>query len=84
MRKALLSRSESLVTTLTEKLMTYGLARGLEPSDMPSVRKVVSDSAKNKYRFSDIVLGIVNSQSFLLRTAVGTGPKIASLEDRKP
>jgi hypothetical protein len=84
LRKALLSRSESLVTTLTEKLMTYGLARGLEASDMPSVRKVVRDATKSKYRFSDIVLGIVNSQSFLLRTAAGTGPKIASLEERKP
>ncbi len=84
LRNALLSRSDSLVTTITEKLMMYGLARGLDATDMPAVRKVVHGAAGKQFRFSDIVTGIVNSQPFLMRSAAASNTKIAALEETKP
>jgi len=67
LRHALLSRPELFVTTLTEKLLTYGLGRGLESYDAPAVRKIVREARNNDYRFSSIVLGIVNSTPFEMR-----------------
>jgi mono/diheme cytochrome c family protein len=67
LRQALLSRPELFVNTLTEKLLTYGLGRGLESYDAPAVRKVVRDARANDYRFSALVLGIVNSTPFQMR-----------------
>ena len=55
---------DQFVRTLTEKLMTYGLGRGLEYYDMPIVRAVARDAAKKNYRFSAIVAGIVSSPPF--------------------
>jgi cytochrome c-type biogenesis protein CcmE len=49
---------------LTEKLMTYALNRDLEYFDMPQVRTVVRAAAKDNYKFSAIVRGIVNSDAF--------------------
>ena len=56
-----------LVTTLTEKLMTYGVGRGVAYTDMPTVRAIVRESARNDYRFSSLILGIVNSKPFQMR-----------------
>jgi hypothetical protein len=67
LRQALLKRPEVLVGTVTEKLMTYALGRGLEPFDMPAVRGVVRDAARDGYRFSSIVKGIVTSTPFRMR-----------------
>jgi hypothetical protein len=67
LRKALMKHPEQFVQTLTEKLMTYGLGRGLEYYDMPAVRKIVRDAARDDYRFSSIVKGIVNSQPFRMK-----------------
>jgi hypothetical protein len=67
LRHALLSRPELFVTTLTEKLLTYALGRGLESYDAAAVRKIVRDARKNDYRFSSLVLGIVNSTPFEMR-----------------
>jgi hypothetical protein len=64
LREALLSRPEIFVSTLTEKLMTYALGRRLEAEDMPTVRRIVREAAKDDYRFSAIVLGIVRSTQF--------------------
>ena len=64
LRKALTKRPDQFVQTLTQKLMTYGLGRSVEYFDMPSVRKIVRDSAKDNYKFSSIVLGIVKSPAF--------------------
>ena len=55
------------VGTLTEKLLTYALGRGLEHYDMPAVRAIVRDAARRDYRFSSLVLGIVNSVPFQMR-----------------
>jgi hypothetical protein len=67
LRQALLSRPELFVTTLTEKLLTYGLGRGLESYDGAAVRKIVRDASGNDYRFSSLVMGIVNSTPFQMR-----------------
>ena len=49
------------VGTMTEKMLTYALGRGLEHYDMPAVRAIVRDAGRSDYRFSSLVLGIVNS-----------------------
>jgi hypothetical protein len=67
LRSALLSRPDRFVTTLTEKLMIYALGRGLEYYDLPTIRSIVRDSARNDYHFSTLVLDIVNSQPFQMR-----------------
>ena len=70
MRKALLSRSETIATSITEKLMIYALGRMLEPDDMPAVRKIVNETAGVDYRFSDVIVGIVESLPFQYKVAI--------------
>jgi hypothetical protein len=67
LRKALLARPDQFIQTLTEKLMTYGLGRALQHTDMPTVRRIVRDAAQDDYRFSAIVWGIVNSTQFRMK-----------------
>jgi hypothetical protein len=57
------------VRTVTEKLMTYGLGRGMEYTDMPTVRQIARDAGRQDYRFSAIVLGIVRSAPFQMKRA---------------
>jgi len=63
----LLERPELFVRTLSEKLLTFALGRGVEVYDAPAVRKIVKESKENDYRFSSIILGIVNSVPFQMR-----------------
>jgi hypothetical protein len=67
LRQALLSRPELFVTTLTEKLLTYSLGRGLESYDGAAVRKIVRNARSDDYRFSSLILEIVNSTPFQMR-----------------
>ena len=67
LRNALLSRPNVFAGTMTEKLMTYALGRGLEYYDMPAVRAVTHEAARNNYRFSSLILGIVESTPFQMR-----------------
>jgi hypothetical protein len=69
LRQALLRQPEIFVATVTEKLLTYGLGRGLGYYDMPTVRAIVRDSAPD-YRFMSVVMGIVNSTPFQKRMKV--------------
>ena len=69
LRKAVLERREMFVRTLTEKLMTYGLGRGIELDDRPLVREVARKAAARDYRWSAIVLGIVRSAPFQMKKA---------------
>ena len=68
LREAILSRPDAFVTVVTEKMLTYALGRGLEPSDMPVVRRIVKKAAQNNYRLASIVMGIVESAPFQMRT----------------
>lgn len=60
----LLKRPELFVSALTEKLMTYALGRGLEASDAPAVRKIVSRAKAKGWKFSEIIVGLVSSPAF--------------------
>ena len=55
----------------TENLMTYALGRSLDYRDMPTVRRIVRDAAKDNYRFKSIVLGVVSSDAFRKREVEG-------------
>src|ERR1700720_3285719 len=67
LRRALLSRPGQFVQALTQKLMMYALGREIEPYDMPQVRAIVRAAAKNDYRFSSLVAGIVSSDAFRMQ-----------------
>jgi len=64
LRQTLRRYSPQFVRTFTEKLLTYALGRGVDYPDMPVVRSIVRASANSNYRFSSLVLGIVNSEPF--------------------
>ena len=66
--------------TFTEKLLTFALGRGVEYQDMPVVRAIVRDSARNDYRFSSVVMGIVTSAPFQMN--VGQPERPATLAAR--
>ena len=79
LKTALLARPDRFVGTLTEKLLTYALGRGLEPYDMPAVRAIVRRAADEEYRLSAVVLGIVESLPFReRRTAAAEVPLAAA------
>ncbi|PWU00094.1 MAG: hypothetical protein C5B51_25920 [Terriglobia bacterium] len=69
LRDALVSHPDVFVLTLTEKLLTYALGRGLDYHDMPIVRGIVREAGRSGYRFSALVSGIVNSAPFQMRMA---------------
>ena len=66
-RAALLTHRDALLSTLTTKLLTYAIGRGTEYYDMPTVRRIVQDSAAHDHRWSSLVLGIVKSAPFQMR-----------------
>jgi len=68
LREAILSRPDAFVTVLTEKMLTYALGRGLEPADMPVVRRIVRKAAQSDYQLSSVITGIVESAPFQMRT----------------
>jgi Protein of unknown function (DUF1592)/Protein of unknown function (DUF1588)/Protein of unknown function (DUF1585)/Protein of unknown function (DUF1587)/Protein of unknown function (DUF1595)/Planctomycete cytochrome C len=67
LERGLLKRPELFVGTLTEKLLTFALGRGLEHSDAPAVRKIVRDARAADYRFSSLIVGIATSTPFQMR-----------------
>jgi len=69
LRQALVNRSELFIQNLTEKMMAYALGRRTEYFDMPTIRAITRDTAKNNNRFSSIVLGIVKSPAFTMSKA---------------
>ena len=67
LEEALLRRPELFAATLTEKLLTFALGRGVEYYDAPAVRKILREAQPGGYRFSSLILGIVNSAPFQMR-----------------
>lgn len=67
LEESLLQQPDLLVGTLAEKLLTYALGRGVEYHDGPAIRKIVRDAAASDYRFSSVILGIVQSVPFQYR-----------------
>jgi hypothetical protein len=70
LRALLLDDPEQFPRTVTEKLMAYALGRRVEYYDLPAIRKIVHDSGPQNYRWSSIILGIVKSPGFLMRSKV--------------
>ena len=68
LREAILSRPDAFLTILTERMLTYALGRGVDASDMPVVRSIVKKTAQDNYRLASIVLNIVESRPFQMRT----------------
>jgi hypothetical protein len=69
LRQVLLDHSDEFLTTMTERLLTYALGRGLEAYDVPAIRQVKRSASRQDYRFSALVEGIVTSTPFQMRMA---------------
>ena len=82
LRQAVVKRSDVFVRTMTEKLLIYALGRGLTSHDMPVVRGIVRNAARQNYKFSTLVLGIVNSAPFQMR--IKPGARARAGEGRYP
>ena len=68
LEKGLLERPELFVRTITQKLLTFALGRGVEPFDAPAIRKIIREAKQDNFRLSSLVLGITQSVPFQLRT----------------
>ena len=68
-RQMLLASGDEVVRTVTEKLMTYALGRGVDHADAPAIRRIVNELSASDYRWSALVLGIVESDQFQMRRA---------------
>ena len=69
LREALMAQRMQFVNTVTDKLLTYALGRGLEYYDAPTVRAIDRSAAADDYRWSSLILNIVKSPAFQMRTA---------------
>jgi Protein of unknown function (DUF1592)/Protein of unknown function (DUF1588)/Protein of unknown function (DUF1585)/Protein of unknown function (DUF1587)/Protein of unknown function (DUF1595)/Planctomycete cytochrome C len=69
LEQALLRRPEIFVGTFAEKLLTYALGRGVESYDAPAVRTIVREARSQDFRVSSIILGVVKSKPFQMRTS---------------
>jgi hypothetical protein len=82
LREAIVRRPEAFATVITERMMVYALGRGLEPADMPVVRRIVKKAGQNGYRLSTIVNEIIVSAPFQMRTRLEPA-QIAQLGKRE-
>jgi PAS domain-containing protein len=81
LREALLKRPQQFMGTLTEKLLSYALGRSVAYYDMPTVRGIVREAGKDNYRFSSLVMGVVDSAPFRLRRVPErSGEQVASAQ----
>jgi hypothetical protein len=78
LRQALMRHPDLFVSTLVEKLLTYALGRGFDYHDMPAVRAIVRAAARDNYRFSTIIMGIVRSTPFQMRMAPQKDTEVAA------
>jgi hypothetical protein len=77
-RAALMKHPDRFLLTLTEKLLTYALGRGVEYYDMTAVRKIVDDASQTNYRFSSLIIGVVNSLPFQMRRSAEMPARVAA------
>ena len=68
LRRALLARSDLFAAVAAEKMLTYAVGRAMRPEDMPAVRAVTRAAAQDRYRFSSLVLNVVKTPQFQMRT----------------
>jgi hypothetical protein len=75
LRQALMGHSDAFLQTFTESLLAYGLGRVIDYRDMPFVRAIGREAAKNDNRFSSFVVGVVKSMPFQMRRAEEAEPE---------
>jgi hypothetical protein len=75
LRRALLARSDVFATVFAEKMLTYASGRAMRPQDLPAVRAIVRATAKDGYRFSSLVQGVVAAPQFQMRTKSSPEPQ---------
>ncbi len=80
LRNAIMKRPDVFVRTMTQKMLTYALGRGLDPSDMPAVRAIVRGADAQNDRFSALVLGVVHSEPFQMRMKPLPDPQVPATE----
>jgi len=83
LRRAILNHTDAFIGTFTENLLSYATGRVLEPSDMPAVRAVERQAARNNDKFSSFIMAVVQSGPFRMRRAgepVKTSPKATESE----
>ncbi len=81
-RNYLMSRSDEFIETVTKKLLEYALGRSLEYYDGPTVRQLIRGIAEKDYRWSALLLGIVESAPFQMRSAAGPDAPSVAAADR--
>jgi len=69
LREVLVTKREEFISTVTERLLTYALGRGVEYYDAPAIRRIVREAAPGGYRWSSLFLGVVTSTPFQMRRA---------------
>jgi hypothetical protein len=74
LRNVIVNRPDMFAGTMTEKLLIYALGRGLDYRDMPAVRGIIGEAAQNNYKASSLIMGIVRSTPFQMRTAAENKP----------
>jgi hypothetical protein len=67
LKKALLARPDMFATTVTEKLFAYAMGRGIGPAEAPAIRRIVRNAATQDYKFSSLLVGIIESAPFQMR-----------------
>ena len=77
LRDALLKRKDMVLQTFTENLMTYALGRRIEAADMPTVRAIVRAAAKQDYKISAFITGVIASPAFQMRAVEDSPTTIA-------
>ena len=73
LRKALLHHPEEFIDTVAERLLMYAIGRNVQFFDRPAARAIVRQAAAGNYTFASLVMGVVKSQPFQMRTAQGAG-----------
>jgi len=73
LKASLLSHPEEFVSTITEKLMMYGVGRNVQYYDRPAIRAIIKQAARNNYTFASLVLGVVESAPFQMRETPAAG-----------
>ena len=80
LRRALATKPDQFVQAFTENLLSFALGRSIDYNDMPAVRSLVRQAAKDEYRFESIVLGIVSSDAFRKRESPSSNRSVASVK----
>ncbi|HEX5228695.1 MAG TPA: DUF1592 domain-containing protein, partial [Bryobacteraceae bacterium] len=76
LRDALVSNPDLFAGTFAKKMLIYALGRGLDYRDMPTVRTILREAGRDNYRFSSVIMGIVQSTPFRMRTAAADGEQV--------